>query len=257
MPNTELEPLKSPTARREESWLSLAGHLEELRRRLGVCLAAFVLAGGASLAWMEALIGWLSRPAEPYLVTFAFFSPTEPLVAYVKVAGLAGLAGAMPVLLWQAWAFASPGLRPEERRHGAAFIGWGSALFVLGVAFAYTALLPASLRVLLGLAGRWFEPVLSIDQYLGFVTSLAFWCGVIFELPLVIVVLSRVGIVTPAWLQQQRPYAVLVIVIAAAILTPTTDVLSLLLMVVPIVVLYEVSIVVAHLTRRKPSGGST
>ena len=229
--------------------MTLAEHLEELRRRLGVSLAALVAAVAISATQIDRLIGWLRRPAEGLLPAFAFFSPTEPLFAYMKVACLAGSVLAMPVILAQVWGFVRTGLTPQERSWGLAFVWWGSVLFAAGVAFAYVVLLPVSLRFLLGIGRGMLMPVLSIDTYISFVTSIAFWCGVLFELPAIVFLLAKVGIVTPAWLQQSRSYAILVIVIIAALVTPTTDPVTLLLMAAPLVLLYEVSIWLAHAAR--------
>ena len=226
--------------------LTLAGHLEELRRRLGVSLGALLLAIGISASQADRLIHWLRRPVEGLLPTFAFFSPTEPLIAYLKVAGLAGAILAMPILLSQLWGFVRTGLTPRERTLGLGFVWGGSVLFTAGAAFAYYVLLPVSLRFLLGFGRGTLEPVISIDTYLSFVTSLAFWCGILFELPALVWLLAKVGVVTPTWLRQSRPYAILVMVISAALVTPTTDPVSLLLMMAPLLVLYELSIGLAR-----------
>ena len=169
---------------------TLADHLEELRRRLGIGLAALLLAAWVSFSQVERIILWLYRPAEPSLPRLAFFSPTEPIVAYVRVAVLAGLLIAMPVILGQVWGFVRSGLTARERSSGAWLVGWGSLQFLLGAAFAYYVLLPLSLRVLLGI-GRWYlEPMISLDHYLSFVTTLIFWSGLVFELPVVLVGLA-------------------------------------------------------------------
>lgn len=227
--------------------LTFSGHLEELRRRLGWCLLALIITSGLSVSQLDRLIEWLQRPAHPWMLEFAFFSPTEPLLAYMKVVILAGVILAMPVWLWQLWQFVRAGLTPSERAVGLACIGWGSAQFLAGVVFAYLVLLPISLRVLLGIGRDRLRPVISIDRYLSFVTTLAWWCGVAFELPVVLFLLAKVGVVTPEWLRQQRPHAILVLFILAAIATPTTDVVSLLLMAAPLMLLYEVSILVTRL----------
>ncbi len=231
--------------------LTLAGHLEELRRRLGMSLAAWFVATALSFTQVEYIIQWLARPVQFVLPRFAYFTPTEPLIAYMKVAVLAGLILAMPIILAQIWGFVRAGLTPRERAIGLAFIGWGSVLFVTGILFAYLVVIPISLKVLLGIGTHYLEPVISIDHYLSFVTMLALWCGVIFELPAVLFLLAKVGIVTSEWLRQQRPYAILVLVIAAAIVTPTTDPVSLIVVAVPMVLLYEVSILVTRVAMRQ------
>ena len=226
--------------------LTFIGHLEELRRRLGISLAALLVASGLALTQIERLIGWLQHPVRFLLPRFAYFTPTEPLTAYLRVAVLAGVVLAMPVILQQLWAFLRSGLTPRERTYGLLFVWWGSAQFVLGALFAYVVLLPAALRFLLGIGERYLIPVVSIDRYVAFVTTLLFSCGLVFELPVVLCLLARLGVVTSEWLRQHRPYAVLVLVIIAALVTPTTDPVNLLLVAVPMLLLYEGSVVLAR-----------
>ncbi|MBI3087310.1 MAG: twin-arginine translocase subunit TatC [Candidatus Omnitrophica bacterium] len=225
-------------------------HLEELRRRLGVCLAVLLAASGIGLWQADRLIEWLRRPAGYLLPRLAFFSPTEALVAYMKVAVGFGLALSLPVVLYQAWAFVRPALTRRERAYGLALVSWGSALFGLGVLVGYGMLLPFFLRFLLTVGGTHLEPVISISGYLSFVLGTLLVCGALCELPLVIAVLSRLGIVTPKMLQRRRHLALLGIVVAAAVLSPTTDALTLLLLTIPLVVLYELSIIVASWSAR-------
>ncbi len=235
----------------DEPRLTVAGHLEELRRRLGISLAALLLAVALSFLHAERLIRWLARPAGGLLPQFAYFSPTEPLLAYLKVALLAGTVLAMPVLLWQVWGFIRSGLTGPERVSGMAFVWWGSVQFVAGVAFAYAVLLPAALHFLLGIGQGLLTPMISIDRYLAFTTTLLFWCGVVFELPVVLFLLAKLNIVTTEWLRQQRPYAILLLVILAAVVTPTTDPINLLLLAVPLLLLYELSILITRLAIRR------
>ena len=226
--------------------LTLAEHLEELRRRLGLCLAVLLLAVAIAFTQADRLLGWLQQPVIAIVPRFAYFSPTEPLLAYLRLAALGGLILAMPALLWQVWGFVRTGLTARERMLGLVFVGWGSVQFLAGVAFAYYWLLPASLHFLLGIGRHRLEPMVSVDAYLSFVTALIGWCGVVFELPVVLFILAKAGVVTSEWLRQQRAYAILVLVIIAAVITPTTDPVNLLLMSVPLVLLYESSIVITR-----------
>ena len=246
----QLDPPHAPPAARGPQ-LPLAGHLEELRRRLGISLAALLVAVALSMIRADDIIQWLASPVQAFLPFFAFFTPVEPLAAYLKVGGLAGLVLAMPVILWQLWAFIRSGLTKTERSAGLAFVWWGSLQFLAGAAFAYYVVLPASLRFLFGIGAEYLRPVISIDRYLSFVTTLLFWCGLVFELPVVLFGLSRVGIVTSEWLRQQRPYAILVLVIIAALVTPTTDPVNLCLVAVPMALLYEVSIWLTRVAIRR------
>jgi len=223
-------------------------HLDELRRRLWICLAAVVLGSVISFAFVERIIGWLKAPAGPFLPRLAFFSPTEAVVAYLKVAVASGLVLAMPVILYEVWAFVKAGLTWRECAFGRSFVWWGSVLFGLGAACAYWVILPVSLRFLLGFGSLHLEPVLSISRYLSFVTGIMLLCGALFELPLVVLLLSRLGIVTPDTLRRRRAVALLVILIVAAVVSPTTDVVNLIIMTIPMLGLYELSVFVSRLS---------
>lgn len=226
--------------------LTITEHLQELRYRLGVSLLAVAGASLISLAFADRLLAWLKRPAEPYLDRLAFFSPTEGLLAYLKVALTSGLVLAMPVVLYQVWAFVRPALTWRERASALAFVWWGSLLFALGGLCAYTVCLPLCLQFLLTVGGGAFEPVISIHQYLSFVSGVLLLCGVLFELPLVVVMLTRFGAISPEGLRRLRPMAWLALLILAAVLTPTTDAISLLLVTLPMALLYEVGLAVSR-----------
>ena len=235
-----------------ERRLPIVGHLEELRRRLWICVGAIGLASALSVAWTGQLIDWLKRPAGPLLPRLAFFSPPEALLAYMKVAVTAGLVVCVPVILSQLWAFVRPGLARKERSYGLVFIWWGSALFLIGGAFAYWVILPVSLRFLLGFGGGQLEPVISISRYLSFTTMVILACGVVFQWPLVVFLLAKLGVIRPQTLRRKWRHAVVGMVVVGAILTPTTDVATLLLMTVPMFALYEVSIWIAKLAAPRP-----
>lgn len=247
-----IDPLpSSPVEKPSESpRLTILEHLEELRLRLTVCLIAVVAGTFASFAFAPQLLEWLRKPAGSRLHSLAFFSPTEAFGAYVKLSIACGIALAMPVILFQLWRFVRSGLTWRERFYGTLFVWSGSALFVAGLAFAYWVCLPLFLRFLLAIGAPTLQPVVSIGHYLSFVTGVLLTCGVLFELPLVIVLLTRMGMLMPESLQKHRGAAVLSLLIVAACVTPTTDAVSLLVMTVPLLVLYELSIWLALLTHR-------
>ena len=236
-----------PTSAASKRKLSLVDHLDELRGRLWRCILTVALTTLVSFTRTHQLIAWLKAPAGAALPRLAFFSPAESLMAYLQVAVTAGIMLSMPVLLYQAWAFIRPALTTREQRLGTIFIGWGSALFGLGIAFAYWMLLPVTLRFLLTFGTPELEPIISVSQYLGFVTTLLLVSGAVFELPLVVFLLASIGIVTPQQLRRQWRVAYLAMVIGAAVLTPTPDAATMLLLTVPMLALYEFSIVVARL----------
>ena len=243
LPTAKMAPAEAPPQRAlNERRLPILDHLEELRKRVWGCAAVIILASMISFAWTGQLIEWLKRPAGPALSRFAFFSPPEAFLAYMKVAITVGLFLSAPMVLAQVWAFISPGLTARERRYGFGFIGWGSALFLAGGAFAYWVLLPVSLKFLLNFGHGQLEPVMSVSQYLSFTTMVILSCGLVFQLPLVMCILARLGLVNSTMLRQKWRHAVVAIVVAAAILTPTADVATLLFLVVPMLALYELSI---------------
>ena len=228
--------------------LTFVQHLEELRGRLGVCLLAVAVGSVASWCVAERLLEWLKRPAGWYLPMLAVFTPTEALMAYMKLALGGGVVLAMPVMLYQLWHFVQAGLTWRERALGLAFVWWGSVLFALGAAFAYWVCLPAFLKFLLTIGAPALQPVISVDRYLSFVLGTILSCGVLFELPLVIVLLAKLGILMPESLQRHRGMALLILTTVAAVVTPTTDAVSLAMMTVPLAVLYEIAILVAKFT---------
>ena len=229
--------------------MTLAEHLEELRRRLAVALLAVVVGSCAGFALAGRVLEWLKRPAGSLLPQLAFFSPTEALFAYVRVAVTLGVVVALPVVLYEVWGFIESALTRTERVYGRLFVWLGSALFAAGAAFAYAALLPVSLRMLLTIGGPSLMPMISVGRYLSFVLGLMIACGAVFELPLIIVLLTKLGVVTPALLRQQRGVAIVIILVIAAVVTPTTDALNLMLMALPLVVLYELSILLSRFAR--------
>ena len=230
---------------------SLVNHLEELRNRILTSVVAIVVAAGLSFAWAGKIIELLKGLGGKSLPQLAFFSPPEAVLAYMKVALSAGLILCMPILLYQVWSFIRPGLTSREQRFGLAFVWWGTFLFLVGAAFAYWILLPVSLSFLLGFAEGTLTPVISINRYLSFTTAIILACGGVFQLPLIVYLLTKMGLLTPQWLRKQWRMAVMSMVVAAAIITPTTDAATMLLMTLPMLLLYEISIWISAAASRK------
>ncbi|HUK55031.1 MAG TPA: twin-arginine translocase subunit TatC [Nitrospiria bacterium] len=243
-----MKALSSPPA--EGPRMSITGHLEELRSRL--LKVVWTVLGGMVLAYAasDILIGWLRRPLAGDLY---FFSPMEAFWVTVKVSFFAGLFLALPVVLYQIWRFVSPGLHPHERRLAVPFVLIGCLFFVLGLAFCYFVVAPFALNFLVGFGvQQGLKPVISIGLYMDFLLKFLLAFGVVFELPLAITILAKLGLVTPQFLSRYRRYAILVNAILAAILTPTTDVFNMMLMMVPLMVFYELGILGARFFGRKP-----
>jgi len=168
----------------------------------------------------------------------------EPFALYVKVSLYAALCLSVPFLLWQIWAFISPGLYPHERSYAVPFIGLSTISFVLGAAFAYKVIFPPAARYLLGL-GQDFRLLLKADDYFDFIILVMLGMGLIFQMPAVTYVLARIGLITARLMLRVWKTALIVILIAAAVLSPTNDVPNMMLFAAPMIVLYIVSIFVA------------
>lgn len=171
-------------------------------------------------------------------------SAMEPFSLYVKVSLYAALCLSVPFLLWQIWAFVSPGLYPHERAYVTPFIALSSISFVLGAAFAYKVIFPPAAKYLLGL-GSDFRLLLKADDYFDFIIIVMLGMGVVFQMPAVTYVLARIGLVTAGFLVRVWKTALIVILIAAAVISPTNDIPNMLLFAAPMLVLYLVSIFVA------------
>lgn len=229
-------------------------HLEELRRRLIWCLAAVGVASAAGFVLVTQfdVIGILARPIRALLPAeeLLFTSPTTPVVVTFKLSFLAGLVLALPVVAHQAWAFLAPALLEEERRYVVPAIWLGIVLFLAGIAMAYFVVLPVGLRFLLSFQAGSLEPIITVDEYLRFAARLMVAFGLIFEIPVVLLVLGLAGVVTPDSLRSYRRHAVVAVAVLAAVLTPA-DVGTMLMMMAPMVLLYELSIWLLVAVRRR------
>ncbi len=226
-------------------------HLGELRKRLIRCLQA-VGVGAAVACWFAPqLFHWLMVPVLAALPEHARkLHPTavmEKFTVYLKVGLYGGIFLAAPVILYQLWKFIAPALYQHEKKRVIPFVIAGTVFFVGGALFCYYAALPAALAYLVGVGSgedaAWIEPWLSMNDQLSFVLALELGFGLIFELPLVLTVLSMLGLVDGRWLARQWRYATLVIVIVAAVITPTGDPLNLAIMAVPMCLMYGVGVV--------------
>lgn len=229
-------------------------HLEELRWRLiwslGIVAVASVL--GFFVVTELDLIGVLALPIRDLLPDerLLFTNPTTPVVVTFKLAFITGVVLSIPFLAYHLWAFLSPALHDHERRYVVPAIWVGFLLFLAGIAMAYFLVLPLALQFLLGFQAQALDPIITIDEYLRFATRLILIFGVIFEMPVIFVLLALVGIVTPDMLRTYRRHAILVAAIVAAILTPA-DVGTMMMMLVPVALLYEVSIWLTVLVVRR------
>jgi sec-independent protein translocase protein TatC len=245
-------PAKSPDPDPEEKQpngkqMTFLEHLEELRQRLIRSVLAIVVGFGICFYFSDKIYGYLARPLTDTLQALhmadklVYTNPTDPFNLYIKLSIVGGLFLASPYVLWQIWLFISPGLYRHEKRYVAPFVFLTSSLFIAGGAFAYKMAFPAALKFLVTF-GRRFQPMISINEYWNLALTIIVGVGIVFELPVVILILSLFGIVTPKFLLKQMRYAVLITAVVAAAIAPTPDLASLFMFWIPMVGLYIVSI---------------
>jgi sec-independent protein translocase protein TatC len=229
--------------------LPLTAHLEELRKRIKITLIAVVIGFGISYFFSKELFDILMIPlveALPPDSTLIFTGVAEAFITYLKVALVCGIFLASPVILHQLWAFLAPGLYENEKKSFFPVILFSSFFFVGGALFGYFVIFPFGFQYFLGFATDIIKPMPSVREYFAFSVKLLFAFGVVFELPLFILFLSRLGIVNHKMLRSFRKYALLLIFAVAAIITPP-DVFSQIMLGLPMILLYEVGIIVAKL----------
>ncbi len=230
--------------------MTIIEHLEELRRRLLITIAALLVATAISWFFADQLLTFFIRPVGRVI----FVGVTEAFFVRLKLALLAGVFLSLPVVLYQIWAFVGVGLTPPERRYALWLLPPALVLFVGGAIFALVAIIPIGVRFLLSYqVPGVLEPMISVGAYVSFLTAFMLAFGAVFELPIVLVFLAKLGLVTSAQLAAGRRYAIVAIVALAAVLTPGGDVFSQLLMAVPTYLLYEASIWIARLVAPSPA----
>jgi sec-independent protein translocase protein TatC len=242
----------------EGAKMSFFEHLAELRVRIVWSIVPAGIGLLIALYFTERIIRFISRPMVAMKTELVFMSPTEAFWTYMKVAMVTGLFIAMPVVLWNVWAFVAPGLHKHERRYAGPFVIVGSVLFVLGGAFALLVIVPFAIQFLINFGQeQGLKAVISVSSYVDFVLKFTLAFGLVFEMPVVITLLSMLGVVTPQFLAKNRKYAILINFVIAAILTPTPDWFNQTLMAGPLIVLYEVGILAARIFGRKPRPAAT
>ena len=232
---------------------TLVEHLEELRSRLIVCIAALVVAFPVAYIFHDQLIEALIRlaPDDTVIVTLGV---AEPFTTALKVSFYASLALMFPVVVWQAWSFFAPAVREHSQRIVARFVALATLLFAGGMAFAYFVLLPRALDFLTNYDEELYRTQVRASYFLSFVALMIFATGLVFQLPIFVLALVRLGVLTSAQLRANRRIGI-VILLALAILLPTVDPVSLALETVPLLVLFELSIWLSVIMERRWHAG--
>jgi sec-independent protein translocase protein TatC len=231
-------------------------HLEELRKRLIVCFIAVGVGFVISYGFKEKLFQILTRPLIRVMQTgdkLIFTGLPEAFFTYLKVAFLSGIILAAPVIFYEFWMFVAPGLYDKEKRLMAPIVVLSTVFFVGGAFFGYFIVFPYGFKFFLGFASEIIRPLPSMREYLGFASKLLLAFGLVFELPLIITFLAKLGMVSVGFLKKNRKYAILLFFIGAAILTPP-DVVTQIMMALPLILLYEISIIGARIFGKKNFG---
>jgi sec-independent protein translocase protein TatC len=240
-----------------EDRLTLLEHLDELRRRLFVCLIALVLGVVVAALLNSFMFEVLLHPLRviPNLPESATkittFSPAEPFMVSLKVWVAAAVIMASPILIYELWAFVGPAFTASEKKYFYPVVFATTALFLGGCALAYFLVLPKGLGWLLGFSSGFFNVQLRAEDYFTFMALFILAFGLVFELPVVLVLLAKVGVIDDKFLKKNRRYAIVILAFAAAVITPSQDAFSMLAMFVPLYVLYEVSVVLARFVQPK------
>jgi sec-independent protein translocase protein TatC len=229
--------------------MSLIEHLEELRRRLIIVVIAIVAAAVIGFVFSGSVLDLLRAPLPSDYDTIYFTGPADAFGIQVKIAGFIGIALAMPVILFHVWRFVTPGLTRRERRFVWPVMLAALLLFALGIVVGYL-IIPYALNFLLGFARPGLQPLLTIDGYVGFVTTMLLAFGLVLEFPIVLIGLARVGILSHRRLAAQRRWAIVLIVLLAIVLTPGGDPISPLILGSVMYLLFEGSLFVIRMIRR-------
>ena len=236
-----------------EEKLPFTAHLEELRKRLIICFITIAVGFIASYFFSKSIFDILMQPlleALPPKGSLIFTGLTEAFLTYLKVSLLAGVFAASPVILYQIWSFISPGLYEKEKKYAFPFVFFSTIFFIGGALFGYFAVFPFGFRFFMSFASENILPLPSIKEYLAFSTKLLFAFGIVFELPLFVFFLTKIGVVNAEMLSSQRKYALIMVFVFSAILTPP-DVISQLMMAGPLLLLYELSVWIARIVGKK------
>ena len=230
--------------------LTILEHLGELRQRLIKSVIAVLVTTVLSFIFAKQIFDILILPAEG--INLIYIEMTEMIGTYMKVSLTSGIILAMPYLVYHLLMFVSPGLTRKEKRNIYLVLPWIALMFAAGVVFGYFILVPPATKFLLTWGADIATPQIKIGNYISIVTRLLLAIGLVFEMPVVTTLLSRLGIITPRWLSDKRKPAIIFAFILAAIITPTFDPMNQTLVAAPLIVLYELSIWLAKLVYRKP-----
>jgi len=238
----------------------LTEHLGELRNRIFIALGVVIVAFGICFNYSENIFTILTSPIHntvhfalnsPFItftpnknsnINLVFLAPAEAVWMHIKISFISAFVVSSPVIFYEIWRFIAPGLLDKEKKYALPFVFTTTFLFLIGAVFCFIIILPFAMNFLLNYKTENLQPMLSVGKYVDFCLKFILAFGAIFELPVLTVFLTKMGIVTPEFLAKNRKYAVLIAFVLAALLTPTPDAFNQSLMAIPIIILYEVGI---------------
>jgi sec-independent protein translocase protein TatC len=242
----------SSKAYMQDKELTIVEHLNELRKRLLYIVIVVAAASGGAYYFIDEILLFITESGN--IENLVFINPTEAFFVIIKLSLLAGVMGAMPFILYQIWRYVGVALKKGERKYLIFFGPISYILFLCGAAFAFRGVLPLAIKFLLSFRKEYVSlsitPMITLNAYISFLSKMIIAFGVMFELPLVILALSKFGIVTPEMLKKGRKYTIVGIFIVAAVLTPP-DVVSQIMLAIPLLLLYEVGILICKVVTRK------
>lgn len=237
---------KAKEAASPDGSMSLSGHLRELRNRILICVILLVVVFGVCLSFAPQIVTLLTDMGQRYNYVYVYIAPQELFLVYMNVALVGAVVVCFPALAYQVYAFCSPGLSGKERGYISGSLIAGGLCFLVGVAFAYFISLPFMLRFLIQFTGQVdVSASISIQQYVSFLLTVFVIFGLVFELPVVSVLLTGLGLVRAEWLVKGRKVMIVIIFVLAAIITPP-DIVSQIMVAVPMLLLYEISIALSR-----------
>ncbi len=228
--------------------LTIVEHLHELRRRIIYILIAVMITSAGAYHFIDEVLQFITKTGG--IENLVFINPTEAFFVIVKLTLLVGVVAAMPFILYQVWKYVGVALKKNERKYLIFFGPISYILFLIGAGFAFKGVLPLGIRFLLSFSKDNISPMITLNAYVGFLTKMITAFGLMFELPLVVLLLSKLGIVTPEAMKKGRRYAIVIIFIVAAVLTPP-DVVSQIMLAIPILLLYEISVLICKSVTKK------
>jgi sec-independent protein translocase protein TatC len=232
----------------EDKPLSVTEHLSEMRRRVFYILICVAATSGGAYVFIERILNFITQAGG--IENLVFISPTEAFFVIIKLCLLTGLIVSMPFILYQIWKYVGVALKKSERKYLIYFGPLSYVLFLIGAGFAFRGVLPLGIQFLLKFQRENITPLITLSNYIGFLGKMVTAFGLMFELPLVVLFLSKIGVVQPQTLKKGRKYAIVAIFILAAFLTPP-DVVSQIMLAIPVLAMYEISIWICVVVTRK------